>query len=360
MLAEFVAINRDAIIEFARQRVASRMTPKATDLELQNGIPVFVDQLAVALHLAQSGGKTDNRKIDASASRHGGDLFRVGLTIGQVVHDYGDVCQAVTELAAQKNFPVSAEEFQTLNLCLDEAIAVAVGEYAKQREVTLRDQDTERLGDLAHEMRNLLHAGILAFESIKTGRVAVNGSTGAVLGRSLSAMRRLIDRSMADVRLEAGIQRVERISVADFIAEIEIDSHLLAGPRDLKFSVVPVDRAVAIEGDRQILLAAVSNLLQNAFKFTHRGGTVTLKTQTSADRVCFDVVDECGGLPPGKAEDLFRPFEQRGTDRSGLGLGLSICFKAAKASGGELRVRDIPGKGCVFSLDLPRKPSLPL
>ena len=359
VLADFLEKNREGIIAHARSRVASRKTPKPTDLELRNGIPVFLDQLGDALRRAQSGAASDHQQIDTSAGQHGGDLFRMGLSIGQVVHDYGAVCQAVTELAVQMKAPVTGEEFQTLNLCLDDAIAGAVGEYAHLRELTLRAEGTERLGDLAHEMRNLLTAGKLAFQSIKSGRVAVSGSTGAVLERSLSGLQSLIDRSLADVRLDAGLQRFERISVADFIGEVEIAAQMQAESRGLRFAASSVDQVVAIEGDRQILLAAVSNLLQNAFKFTDKGGTVSLKTQVTADRVSFDIEDECGGLPPGKTDELFRPFEQRGTNRSGLGLGLSICMKAAKASGGELRVRDIPGKGCVFTLELPRKPPPP-
>jgi hypothetical protein len=65
--------------------------------------------------------------------------------------------------------------------------------------------------------------------------------------------------------------------------------------------------------------------------------------------------DECGGLPPGQAQELFRPFTQRSTDRSGSGLGLSISRKAIHLNGGELRVRNLPGHGGVFSADLPRK-----
>ena len=76
----------------------------------------------------------------------------------------------------------------------------------------------------------------------------------------------------------------------------------------------------------------------------------------TADRVLFDVEDECGGLPAGKVEELFAPYTQRGRDRSGVGLGLSICLKAARANRGEVGVRDLPGKGCVFTLDLPRRP----
>jgi signal transduction histidine kinase len=248
-------------------------------------------------------------------------------------------------------------DFRTLNLCLDDAIAEAVTEYSRQRERSILDQGTERLGVLAHEIRNLLNTSILSFDCIKSGRVAVGGSTGIVHGRSLLGLRDVIDRSLADVRLDAGIECRERISVADFIAEIEISAAMQAQVRGIEFVVKSIDRGVTIEGDRQILAAAISNLLQNAFKFTPRAGKVSFTALSTADRVLFEIEDECGGLPPGKIQELFRPFEQRGVDRTGVGLGLSISLKAAKANAGEIRVRDLPGKGCVFTLDLPRRPA---
>jgi signal transduction histidine kinase len=359
VLDDFILANRDAIITTAQSRVALRTSPKPSDLELTNGIPVFLDQLGAALRLAKSTDVIAHEQISKSAGRHGSDLLRMGLTIGQVVHDYGDVCQSITELAVRQDVAIPAQDFKTLNLCLDDAIAEAVTEYSDQREHTIADQGTERLGILAHELRNLLNTATLTFESIKSGRVAAGGSTGMVHARSLIGLSDLIDRSLADVRLDAGIEHFERISVAAFIEEIEIGALLHARARGLSFAVTSVDREVTIEGDRQILAAAVSNLLRNAFKFTRKEGNVFLTARASSDRVFFEIEDECGGLPPGKTEDLFRPFEQRGRDLSGVGLGLSICLKAAKANGGEIRVRDLPGKGCVFTLDLPRKPHLP-
>jgi signal transduction histidine kinase len=281
---------------------------------------------------------------------------RNGFTVGQVVHDSRHVCLSIAELAVQQEVPISSNEFRTLNLCLDEAIAGSVTEYSRQRERAIADQGTERLGVFAHELRNLINTAMLSFESIKSGRVGPGGSTGMLLGRSLMGLRDLVDRSLADVRLDAGIQRLEPISVAEFIEEVEIGAFVHAQSRGLHFAVTSVDRAVSIEGDRQILAAAVSNLLQNAFKFTRQNSHVSLTTRATAERVLIEVEDECGGLPPGKAEDLFRPFEQRGPNRGGVGLGLSICVKAAKANAGEIRVRDVPGKGCVFVLDLPRRP----
>ena len=360
MLDNFIISQRDAIVARSRQRVASRSNPRATDVEVTSGVPVFLEQLVVALRLAKSSSAIDHEEIGRSAARHGLELLRMGLTIAQVVHDYGDVCQLISELALELNAPISGEEFRTLNLCLDDAIAGAVTEYARQRENVLAEQGTERLGILAHEQRNLLNTAMLAFEILKGGQVAVGGSTGLVLGRSLMGLCALIDRSLADVRLDAGIERLEPISVADFIGEVEIGASIQAQARRVQLWMGPVERTLYIEGDRQVLAAAISNLLENGFKFSRPHGTVSLTTTATADRVLFEVEDECGGLPPGKAEELFLPFEQRGGDRSGIGLGLTICGKAAKANGGELRVRDLPGKGCVFTLDLPRKPPPPL
>jgi hypothetical protein len=103
-----------------------------------------------------------------------------------------------------------------------------------------------------------------------------------------------------------------------------------------------------------MLSAAIANLLQNAFKFTRAAGHVSLAAHAESDRIFIDVQDECGGLPPGKTEELFLPFKQRSSDRSGVGLGLSISRRCVEANGGKLRARDLPGTGCIFTIDLPR------
>jgi len=261
----------------------------------------------------------------------------------------------VTELAIERKISISADEFRTLNRCLDEAIAQAVTEYARQRELSLSDRGTERLGFFAHELRNLLNNAMLAFEVLKSGTVGVGGSTGMVLGRNLIALRDLIDRSLAAVRLEAGLQRRESVPLAQFMEEIEVAAAIEAKARGRQLTVTPVDAESAIDVDRQLIAAALANLLQNAFKFSRPNGHVVLRTDitTAPGRVMIEVEDECGGLPQGNAEDLFRPFEQRSQDRSGVGLGLAIARESVETNGGLIRARNLPGKGCVFTIDLP-------
>lgn len=351
MLHDFITTHRELIVARTRQKVASRTAPRPTEVEIVHGVPLFLDQLAARLltHV-----DADATQIGVSASLHGSELLDAGLTIGQVVHDYGNICQAITELAVELESQITNDDFRMLNQCLDVAIAESVTEFARQREQTIIGRGVEQLAFLAHELRNLLNTATLAFEAVRAGSVGVGGSTGSLLGKSLAGMRELVTRSLAEVRLEAGPPRRERILVADLLQEIEIAAMMQAKGHDVELSITPAEPGVMIDGDSQILSSIVTNLVQNACKFTRVQGHVVLSTRVTSDRVLIDVADECGGLPPGTAEELFRPYEQRGTDRSGLGLGLTISLRGARAIGGDITVRNRPGTGCVFTVDLRR------
>src|SRR5436190_16924353 len=169
MLCEFIAVNRDEIILRCRAKVARRTVPTPTKAEIDHGVPVFLDQLGEALRL----GLNSTPEIAKSALQHGHDLLLQGFTVSQVVHDYGDVCQSITELAVELNAPISTDDFRTLNRCLDDAIAGAVTEYGRQRNQSGIDGESargsERLGFFAHELRNLMNTSLIAFEVLKTG-----------------------------------------------------------------------------------------------------------------------------------------------------------------------------------------------
>ena len=130
MLDEFVTANRDEIITRCRAKVAVRSGPATA------------------------------AAITTTATKHGRDLLDQGYSVSQVVHDYGDVCQAVTELAVERRAAISPADFRTLNRCLDDAIAGAVTEYGRgqdqQREETTADSAEGRatiVNDLAAAIR---------------------------------------------------------------------------------------------------------------------------------------------------------------------------------------------------------------
>ena len=354
MLHEFLSQNREQLLRRIRRTVAARAAPRPTHEELEIGIPLFFDLLIETLHTDVDA----DAAIKQGATLHGKHRLQMGFTVAQVVHDYGDVCQSVTKLAIDLNRPISTEDFMTLNRCIDDAIAQAVTEHVRVREMSISDKETERLGVLAHELRNLINAASLAFEALKTGTVAIGGSTGAVLGRSLSGLRDLVDRNLAQVRLDSGALHSEPIDLREFMGEVEVAGMIAAKACGKSFSVDSGDADIAVEGDRQLLGSAVANLVQNAFKFSRRKGHIRLRVRATSDRVLIEVEDECGGLPPRQFEELFAPYQQRGRDRTGLGLGLAISKRATEAMGGVLRVRNEEATGCVFTVDLPRLSSV--
>jgi signal transduction histidine kinase len=364
LLHEFLTRHHDEIVAGARARLLTRAAPRGRDAELRDGIPLFLRQLETILRRekdtperpAGSAEVGAPSEMGESASRRGGELRHAGFSIAQVVQGYGDVCQAITQLSDELRAPITADEFRTLNRCLDEVIAEAVTEFARQRDRSVASENTERLGVFAHELRNLLNNALLAYEALKTGTVGIASNTGMMLGRNLLGLRDLIDRSLAEVRIEAGTNLRERVSLSDFIEEVEVAATIQASADGHDLTVHPVDKRVAIDIDRQLMAAALGNLLQNAFKFTRPGGRVVLRTDTTTlpSRVLIEVEDECGGLPAGFGDRLFQPFHQQGADRSGLGLGLIIARQGVEANRGVLRVRDVPGKGCVFTVDIPR------
>lgn len=351
MLHEFIIANRNDLIARCKAKISSRPAPIPTAAELEHGVPLFLGQLAESIRLALD----PSPALAETAANHGRELLEQGFSIAQVVHDYGGVCQAITELAVEKQAHITSSEFQALNLCLDVAIAEAVSEYGRLRE----HEGTERLGRLAHELRNLISSASLSYEALKSGAVGIGGSTGSVLGRSLAGLRSVIDRELAEVRLGAGVHFRESINVHEFIGDVEVAAAMEANARGIGLAVVCEANGATVLADRQILTSVVSNLVHNALKFTRPGGMVRLHAHEKGKRVLIDVEDQCGGLPAGKAENLFRPFEQKGMDRSGLGLGLDIAQRGARASDGEIRVANIARTGCMFTLDLPREPRTP-
>jgi signal transduction histidine kinase len=373
MMHDFLTANRAELIARCRVKVALRAPPGVPEEELAHGVSIFLDQLIKTLIVEQTasplqsrrvsgpsgGGKPVLSEIGESATLHGKELQAHGFTVEEVVHDYGDLCQAISDLAVETSAPIGVDEFRTLNRCLDNAIANAVTEFGYQRDFIVADKQTialnERLGFFAHELRNQLCTATLALSIIKQGNVGLGGATGGVLDRALVGLSNLIDRSLAEVRMTAGMPIQHRLySLADFIAETKLSASLEADVKGCVLVVSDVDPLLAVDVDRDLLLSAVGNLLQNAFKFTRPLTEVTLNAYALADRILIDVLDHCGGLSPGSAESMFTPFVQEGEDRSGLGLGLSIARRSVEANGGVLSVRNLPGTGCVFTIDLPR------
>jgi hypothetical protein len=213
MLHEFLSANRDELIRRCRSKVSKRNSPPVTELELEYGVPLFLGQLVDALRYAQTAGsrlKTPGAAENSrTAALHGKELLDEGYTVDQVVHGYGDICQSVTELATERNVPITVEEFHTFNRLLDNAIADAVSSYGRHRDQSASDQGNlglhERMGAVADQQRRLLTTALKALEALKVGNVGLRGATGTLLEESLLDLQDLIDKSLPELRLSAGM-----------------------------------------------------------------------------------------------------------------------------------------------------------
>jgi signal transduction histidine kinase len=356
MLHEFVAAHRSEIILRCRAKSFGRAESSGPILEIDHGVPLFLNQLTTALRLEQSG----SAEISHSAVLNGLDLWAQGLTVAQVVYGYGDVCQSITELASETDAVISPNDFRLLNGCLDAAVAAAVTQHGRERDKAPGGshaevaQENERRGFFAHEMRDLIHTVTTAFAVVKSGAVGASGSTGQIIDRALLRAGDLISRSLAEVRLGEGGRLLQEFPVAEFVDELVAAGRLESNARGLRLIVAGDGCGARIKADRPVLATALMNLLQNALKFTHPGSTVTVCIGATEFRVVIEIQDECGGLPASDIEQLFHTFQQRNQNRTGLGLGLVFTRQVVEAIGGLVSARDLPGSGCVFSVDLPR------
>lgn len=212
MLYEFVTSNRDELIRRCQDKVTKRANTPEIRAALGNGVPLFLRQLSDILRaetettqrpVAGEGADASARIVGSTAKLNGAEMLRAGYSVDQVVHGYGDVCQSITEMAIELNVGISADEFRTLNRCLDDAIADAVEAYGSAHQTQLNEQ-TEILHDsldqFIKDQWRLLETAIQSYAAIKTGNIGLNGATGMLLIHSLEELRALAGRAVPAIR----------------------------------------------------------------------------------------------------------------------------------------------------------------
>ena len=216
MLHKFLTTNRQALINRCREKAGKRDAPRSISSgspssDPDHGVPLFLDQLGEALRTEEANpaakGKGTSGSSSASlaeskrtAALHGKALLDEGYTVDQVVHGYGDVCQAITELAGELKAAVTVEEFHTLNRMLDNAIADAVSSYGKHRDLGGEQGQQKKDSTLGIELHSHLDPALKALEVLISGQIGLKGATGVLLKSSLQSLSHLIDRSFPEIR----------------------------------------------------------------------------------------------------------------------------------------------------------------
>ena len=316
--------------------------------ELIDHLPAFVAEIAQALE------DREGREGSKVAAEHGVQRLGLGFSLDGVVREYGALRDAILATARAEQVTVRDLDLDVLFECIITGIAEAVSEYQRQRDAELQRHMNEHFAFIAHELRNPLGSALSALGMLeRKGKLDTSERFAQVLNRGLTRMHELIDSTLRSAQLSTGIYlKREPVKLSDLVQDMEMAAAASAEERHVSLSL-RVENDMTIYVDQRLVRSALTNLVRNAVKFSHDGGAVDVRARGGPERVLIEVEDSCGGLPAGAVQQAFLPFTQLGVDRSGFGLGLAIAKQAADAHDGAIRVQDLPGKGCIFVLELP-------
>lgn len=349
---EFMVRHRDELLRIVVNQLQST-APDADAEVIVSGVHELVDEIIRALqHEAGLPVRSPLPGASKTATWLGGRRQARGYAISRIAEDLGTISNTLGELARREHVSFPGSHYQVFNQCIDSASAQALEQYWNQAREEREHAEAERLGAVVHELRNTLAGARMSFSILKSGELGVTSRTGDVLERSLRRLESLIGEMVIAVQLGAGVKPELRRLALEAVLRHVLDASVPERGITLEAAI---DESLMVDADEHLLISAVSNLVQNAFKFTHDNGRIRLRASRRQGYELIEIEDECGGLPPGKHEELFAPFVSKAADRRGIGLGLTIARDAIEAHGGQVSVTNLPGKGCVFRLTLPMR-----
>jgi signal transduction histidine kinase len=356
-LADFFDRHLDEIVErWIDQMVAGPPPPASTDrAKLENAIRGFFAELILALRAEFDDSEYSfERTPSLAAAEHGAQRFGLGTKLSTLIREYGSLRDVMFQVMDDYGGHASEREFRVLSKLLVGASSDAAEQFSSDRDEQIAKQSAQHLAFLAHELRNPLASARLTLTIMKRhNEIGPDSKLAATLERNLTRLEKLIDDSLLETKLKLAVPVVhERVEIGALMDEVGAESNTEIDARRLSFRVAG-DVGASVVLDRRLLRSILSNLIRNAIKFSRSGGTIELRVKHANTCITLEVQDECGGLPEGDAETLFEPYVQRGHDRTGFGLGLALTRQAVDALGGRIRVQDLPGRGCVFAVDLP-------
>jgi signal transduction histidine kinase len=354
-LADIIEARRDEVVQRWSDHLFATGVPESIRREdVIDTMRPFLDELIEGLrrehgfqqHLHTTGSS-------AVSKGHGRQRFNLGYDLGAVIREYGTLRDVIFQVIEEARGTPSIRELRILSKYLINGIADAASQYGLEQDAEVRRQAARHISFLAHELRNPLGSLRLTVDIMLRKGELKSGRTTQRLEQGLERLSHLIDSSLVEMRMRSVPEpQREAMSLESLLQKLaaEVAEELEAKDLQLSIDVAP---GLTMQADPKLLHSALSNLVRNAVKFTHQGGNLQLRAKAGGKRVTVQVEDECGGLPEGRLQTLFNPFMQIGQDRSGFGLGLAIAKQAVEAHKGELRVHNLPGRGCVFVLDMP-------
>ncbi|HJV00342.1 MAG TPA: hypothetical protein VJ752_07340 [Burkholderiaceae bacterium] len=355
MLSEFIGEHRDWLLERARTLRAGRSQLTDND-KMEQGFRLFLDQLIESLQIEQASGAytsgdvsgppsgiPSHSKIGIGALAQGSAMFKLGISIDDLVHSYGDLCHAIVDLVQQESLQLEVYEYRMLNHCLDNAIATAVTEFSFQHDEAIARDSLQshhaRLSALGADLRKQLGIATTAIAALKARELTLGGVTGSILERSMLSLTKLLDElplKLEDAEGDPGM--LDLFSLALFVEQIKRMLEPCAEALSRRLSVDSVDAGLALQGRRDTLLAAVIGLLQITLGHTAAGDTISINAFGRGKRILIDIASP---HHPG----LANPQEP----------AILVARELLHQNEGRLIIRDNPDEPTTLSISLPRR-----
>jgi len=352
-LLEFITKFNLEIVELSEKKTTALASLRPISSELKKGLPLFLGQLVMVLEKSSPVVSVlDEQKILKVAGSQGREFLRLGYTLSHVVHAYGAICQAITQLASEKKARLTSPEFHNLNRCLDIAIAGAVTEFEAKRNIQTKVMEVEYLGCLAHELRNALSRAVISSEMIIKGVVGSTGSTSKVLQVSLSEIDTLLNKAIWEIKTRSKSDvNFSHFFLIEVLDQLLLTAGVEADRKGQTFKT-DIDPSIELNADEHLIRSALANVIQNAIKYTKKNGALSLTVKRVKQTAVIQIEDECGGLSKQKIESLLKTSLKVSSEGTGMGLGLAITQKALKHCKGKLSAKGTTN-GCVFTLVIP-------
>ncbi len=261
--------------------------------------------------------------------------------------------EQITQHNLSERLPVprSADELERLSLSLNHMIS-------RMEEGLLNSK--RFVADASHELRTPLTVLRSELENlvVREGWTAEMPECLGSLLEEVERLAKIVERLFALSRLDAGEAQAEwvRFNLAELAATTADQMNLMAEDKGIAVTCKS-SLEIAVEGDRARLKQVVVNLLDNAIKYTPKGGTVHLSVRSHNGHAILEVADGGIGIPPEALPHVFERFfrvdQARSSDLGGAGLGLAIVKSICAAHGAEVEVESKLSQGSLFRVKLP-------
>lgn len=236
----------------------------------------------------------------------------------------------------------------------------AIAAWTVHRQIAIRDLKSTSVATVAHELRTPLASIRMLVDTLREGRYRSDTQLREYLDLVASEnerLTRLSETFLTYSRLDRKTDLFVKTSVHvnAFIDRAVAQLH----PRlpSSNFTKDIPSSLPSVRGDLDALTQVITNLLDNALKYSEPPARIQLIARALNNKVSISIADEGIGIPESEHEAIFEPFYQvdhkLSRRREGCGLGLSIVKEIVAAHGGSIDVRSAPGKGTIFTVNLP-------